>query len=464
MEQLFASLSARKRPEDVADRITSVLGGTLTGTERGWLERAARGSLRRQFLGYTSMLQDFARPVGLERQVARAQTLFESAYELNAADCSEPARVEAFLRRVCPEIRKTFGRSEFAYDRLTRAVRRSVGLEISRRKYNRKFRHLVRMEKSSRKLVREWKKYEFTRVGKSALATRITWSQFASCRNSACFIAYYVARCNLRSEFTVSGQQRPFDEIASMLFERCKRDPETNWFAIAHAYPAEQVLAHLTEEQRGLLLGVWFTLLRDIAEFLREIWSAAHFDPATMVVHRGDDSTTWNNTANAWNTARNHWLALVRALGCDSLLDELCPGTVLRLMAADVVAWHFQTGGRLSPDTAVWAALPLPWDVLSGRRVCGRELIEQACTRHGVDPIKHGWTGPRPTGHVSRYQPTPELVHGVVVASPELATVLKKAGWFSGKGSLASAEPHELHAQILFEHCKEKERCVDELN
>jgi hypothetical protein len=32
------------------------------------------------------------------------------------------------------------------------------------------------------------------------------------------------------------------------------------------------------------------------------------------------------------------------------------------------------------------------------------------------------------------FQPTPELVHGVTVSHPELASVLRKSGWFSGKG------------------------------
>ncbi|HEY6562817.1 MAG TPA: hypothetical protein VI072_36385 [Polyangiaceae bacterium] len=54
MEQLFASLSARQRPEDVADRILSVLGAQLSRTERALLERAARGALRRQMSAYAA--------------------------------------------------------------------------------------------------------------------------------------------------------------------------------------------------------------------------------------------------------------------------------------------------------------------------------------------------------------------------------------------------------------------------
>ena len=49
------------------------------------------------------------------------------------------------------------------------------------------------------------------------------------------FVAYYTARCNLRSEFTVSGQQRPFDEIAEVLLARCKRSETANWWAVAQS-------------------------------------------------------------------------------------------------------------------------------------------------------------------------------------------------------------------------------------
>ncbi len=51
---------------------------------------------------------------------------------------------------------------------------------------------------------------------------------------------------------------------------------------------------------------------------------------------------------------------------------------------------------------------------------------------HWRRPIKKGWIAPRPKGAPTPLRPTPELVHGVAVHSPELAGVLRKAGWFSG--------------------------------
>ena len=48
-------------------------------------------------------------------------------------------------------------------------------------------------------------------------------------------------------------------------------------------------------------------------------------------------------------------------------------------------------------------------------------------------PIEKGWIAQRPKGTPVAFTPTPELVHGVIVDDPELARVLRKAGWFSGK-------------------------------
>src|SRR5215510_13552239 len=267
MEALFETISRRRRPEDVAQMVLETLDDSLTLNERRVLDRAAAGSLKRSLAQFTSMMEDFARPVAPERQVRKAVELFSTAYSMTAADCADAEKVEAFIRHVSAEIGKTFGRSDFKSDRLNRPQRESAALDISRRRYNKLFRHLIRLERKVKTYVREQRKYEFTRIGKSSLAGRILWEDFSRDRDSACFIAYYVSRCNLRSEFTTSGQQRPYDKIADMLFERCKRRrDEANWWAIAHVFP-----------------------------------------------------------------------------------DSMCFGKVLRLMAADVVAWHRLSGGDLDP-------------------------------------------------------------------------------------------------------------------
>jgi hypothetical protein len=120
-------------------------------------------------------------------------------------------------------------------------------------------------------------------------------------------------------------------------------------------------------------------------------------------------------------------------MDADGLLDVICPGKVLRLMAADVAAWLRALGGGLEPDTAVWAELPPPWEVLSDRAVCTRSTVEETCRRLGVDPEKSGWTRARRGRTVAEFRPTPELVPGVTVCHPGPARFLRRLGAFSGK-------------------------------
>jgi hypothetical protein len=442
MRNLFEAINLRRRPEDVAQMILEILEGALTSEERRILDRAAAGSIKRSLMKFTSMMEDFARPVAPERQVRKAIELFSTAYAMTTEECADAVRVEAFICHISQEIQKTLDRSDFLHDRLNRLERESAGLDISKRRYNKLFRHLTRLERTLKTYSREQKKYEFTRIGKSNLAGRISWEEFSRDQNSACFIAYYVSRCNLRSEFTIFGQQRPYDEIADMLFARCKQDMnKANWWTIAYVFPDAFVLSQLTEGQKGQLLGIWLSILYDIASLLREVWEHSGINRETMIVRRGNDSSTWNNTANAWNKARTSWIALLQALGMNEELDSMCFGKVLRLMAADVAAWHQLSGGDLDPDTQVWSEIPLPWEVLSGETGCTKTMIEEVCRKHGVDPVKKGWTAP-PQKQVVEFRPTPELVHGVTVSNPLLAAAIKRAGWFSGKRAIPLPEDH----------------------
>jgi len=434
LELLFKSLDARMRPEDVAQHVLDLLGDTLTSKQRNELHKAARSSLRRGVWQFSSMLQDFVRPKGPLRQSRKARELFEAAGELKAADCADPQKVEAFIRQIGPEIRKSFGSNDFKADRLNREERKSAGLELSRRRYNKLFRLLQRLEHKLATLRRELTIREFTLIGKSGLTSQLSRKDFSSNHHSAAFIAYYTARCKLRSQFTIRGQERPFDTVAESLFDQCKQEPGTNWWAIAHVFPHDAVIAKLTEEQKGELLGRWFAVMQEVAKLLKTIWEENTFRRDSMVVKKGDDSSTWNNTASAWNRARSNWDCPALCLKMESLLDEILPGKVLRLMAADVAAWHRATGGDLDADTKVWSVLPLPWEVLSGQTTCTRSLIEDTCRHHHVDARKKGWVSPHPPRTAVEFKPTPELVHGVSVSSPALAAVLRKAKWFSGKG------------------------------
>jgi hypothetical protein len=432
-EELFDSLDRRFRPEDIAQLVLEELQPRLDRTERGILERAARGAIGRGGLGFSSMKDDFARPAGMSRQLGVAAELFPAVAPLPAKQHADPVALRDYLIAAERDIAKAFGASDFKKDRLNRKARHEAGLDLSKRQYNKRFRLAARMEGKRDRIDREWQKRLFVLVGKSRLASRLGWAEFAADSDSACFVSYYTARCHLRSEFTISGQQRPYDEIADMLFQRCRRSETANWWAIAQSFPDAEVTRRLTDEQKGRLLGEWFGLLEQVAELLREVWDRGGINRVTMVVRQGNDSSTWNNTASAWNKARESWISLLYAMEMDDLIEAQCPGKVMRLIAGDVAAWHRAADHAPDPDLAVWSELPLPWDVLSGAADCPRRLVEEACGRRSVDPIKSGWAAPRPGRAVAAFRPTPELVHGVTVGHPGLALWLRRAGFFSGK-------------------------------
>jgi hypothetical protein len=429
IEQLYDTLKARSRPEDIAEMILSLNSSGLSIVEKTLLEKAAAGSLKRNLSGYTSMMQTFATAIGAGKQVATAIEIFKLD-NIEAAGYDDYDQIEQFIQAVSPIIQKPVGQNDFKVDRFNKEQRKMRGLDLSKRNYNKKWRLLKRLEKKLLTFAREVRKNEFQQIAKHGLAHHLDLENFSKDIDSACFIAYYTARCNLRSQFTVAGQQRPFDEISEMLLARCTNN--SNWWAIAHVYTSGEVLSHLTDEQKGLLLGRWTSILQDIALLLEEIWKSSDINKETMIVKRGNDSTTWNNTAGAWNKGRDNWMNLLYGMGMEYVLDELCFGKVLRLMAADVAAWHQSIGGKLDPNTEVWNKLPLPWEVFAGKAVCTKQLVQQYCTLAGIDAEKTGWIAPRIHGVVD-FTPTPELVHGVAVSNPFLATVLKKHKYFSGK-------------------------------
>ncbi|HEY8895189.1 MAG TPA: hypothetical protein VIM79_10255 [Niastella sp.] len=431
IEQLYNTLHERRRPEDVANMVIELTADSLSAKERTVLEKTAKGSLKRNVYGYTAMLQTFAEATGAGKQITKAIEIFKLSIT-GKSDYNNAEEIEKFITLVSPIINKPVGQNNFKADRLNKEQRKASGLDISKRNYNKKWRLLKRIETKLQTFIRESRKVEFQKIGKHGLAHTISFKEFAADLNTACFIAYYNARCNLRSVFTNQGQERPFDEICEVLLRRCKED--ASWWAISHIYTSQEVLLKLTDEQKGILLGRWTTILQDIAALLDEVWNANNFNRETMVVKKGNDSTTWNNTAGAWNKARDNWMNLIYALGMDYILDELCFGKVLRLIAADVAYWHHITGSELDSNTNVWNKLPLPWEVFHGKKSCTKSMVIKYCREAEIDAEKSGWIAPRPHG-VVKFKPTPELVNGVIVSNPFLATVLKQHKYFSGKNA-----------------------------
>ncbi len=440
MSELHAHLHGRSRPEDVAECVLRAIGPELDARTKKLLTRAASGSYARTYEAYSSTASTFFHAVvHAEPQVAVARTLFGAAPltatlpVLSAVECRDATRLELFVREASALIHREFG----SRTKLDKRSRFALGLMKGHRWYGKRFRLLVRLEEKILRMVRADRRFDIVRISKSNLATQLDRDTFASDLASACFVAYYGSRMSVRSVFTNGSQDRPYDEIAEGLLAHCTaRTP--NYFAIAHALPDRKIVRHLSEEERGKLLAKAFDVLVDTADLLREVWGKSHIDRSTMIVRRGNDSSTWNESAGAWNKARESWISLLHALGMEALLERMLPGKVMRLMAADVAAWHRLSGGKVHPDTAVFAALPLPWDVLSGDATCSRALVISTCEAAGAQ--LEGWVGPRSERVAAPFRPTPELVHGVAVSSPALAKTLRKLGVFSGKPSSAAAQ------------------------
>lgn len=433
LSPLYTCVQTRPRPEDVAEVIIEVL--RPSGKLLSMLEKAAKHSHKRLGYTYSSMAEDFSRPVGMDTQVKVASELFR-VEPISAVDCLDPDKVEAFVRSVSGQIAKAFGQSDFKAHRLNRDQRKDAGVPSGHRAYNKRFRLLARMEERLTKLAWEQRKYLLTRVGKSAFAVQVPKDDLLADALTACFVAYQSARMSMRSVFTNGSQERAFDEVASALFAECKSNASTRWDVVAYVLPDQEVLARLTDEQKGALMGRTWNVLVDAADFLATCAKRDTLDLTNMIVGRGNDSSSWNQAAGGWNKAREHWINILHAMGSEGLLDELCPGKVLRLMAADVVRWHSHSKGGLDsalhPDTKVWRRLPRPWDVVQGVESCTRADVLAACAAEGVEP--GSWTGVRAGRKPVPFKPTPELVHGVAVSSPALAKALRKAGVFSGKG------------------------------
>lgn len=427
---LHAGLARRATPETVGAELKDLLELTLAERRLFPSRPSWWGS------SVSSMGDDWTKPTDLSKQLTVledlvAKTLPEIALSPGIILADDPLSIRTRLDVVMRVLGMRPGRTSFKGHRANRSERERMGLDMSRRRYDKLFRLVGRIDGYINELSDQQDLFYLTRFAKVGLGADIPLSRFLVSESSAAFAAYHVANLGRRSLFTSGPQARAFDEVAEMLLRRAEADPTTDWFVIAHTFPRADVLARLTLDERAELLDRATRVLAECAERLRKISASQGeaLDLTRMVVHRGNDSSTWNAVAGAWNKARDLWVACAWALDA-SIIEAYLPGKLLRLMAADVVyAMH---RGKLDPDTKVWGDLPRPWLVFSGQATCTRDLVIRACEKNGVDPEKSGWAKPRPRTEVAQVVATPESVHGVVVSHPFLADILRRSGWFSG--------------------------------
>lgn len=432
LSRLHATLGQRETPETVAIMVREAMPDLTRGSLGRRIQTMLKLATTTRF-GWSSMSTRFPHPMDAERQIDKARELALLFLDEHLPEGADAAALDVVAAELSRLIGRHAGKGRFDVDRLNREARHQTGLALSRRRYDKLFRLVGRLEDKARRMRRQEENLGLILVGKAALAPRLTVEDLACHLPSAAFVAYLAARMKLRSEFTIAGQQKPFDAFAADLLAICERDPNTSWWAVAHVFPRADVLSRLTDDQKGRLLGQWFDILQITAERLAEAQARTDIDLETLVVKRGNDSSTWNLLAGAFNRARDHWIALVEAMGAEALFDSLMPGKMLRLMAGDVAAWHRSTGSPIHPDTLVWRRLPHPWRVLNGDETCTRADIEAACAAEQIDPVRTGWSTARARTAIAAFRPTPELVHGVAIRNPYLAAYLRQAGAFSGK-------------------------------
>lgn len=420
LKRLYVSLSERWRPEDVAvivkhaDDLDPRIVKLLSPVCPRWRTSA--------------MPTQFEKPKDLSTFLRKAKELFPdiAAPSVNATE-SQIAGYVAFLSQ-------HLGLGSDFEHRLTRKQRFKHNARTlpyrGHRAYNKRARFVIRFSRRFARFQAFGELTEMARVAKVRLAHQIDRRQFLRDEYSAVLIAYITARLGVRSLFTWSRQMRAFDEVAEALFNLAEHHGKPAWFALAHVLPTPRVMQHLSDAQKGKMLGKWYEIMVRCCDLGESLFDNPSYNVERLVVKRGNDSSRWNELAGAFNKARDGWINSLYAIGAEALLETHAPPKWLRLMAADVVFMHSRYGsGGLEPDTAVWQDLPKPWKVVKNGARCDRQMIEDACARHGVKG--KGWIAPRGE-FVEDFTPTPELLHGVIVESAALGTLLKKQGYFAG--------------------------------
>ena len=423
--KLAEVLSGRVPPETALALVLDAFGDTFSPADRALVLPIASAR------AYRSEMPPVFDPVaGVFGPLATLCALTGVARPARAA-AADPAFVRGALDRARTGLGMSEGRADYKHDRLDRAARKAQGMWMSRRRYDKLFRLVGKIESETSEMADQSALFELGRFAKIGFAPRIDAARLVADPAAASFVAYYTANLARRSVFTAGKQARALDTVAARLLERC--GPESDWYSVAHVFPRADVLARLADAQRLALLDMTLAVMGDAAARLEACVARNSLDMVYMTVARGQDSSTWNALGGAWNRARDFWLALVWSTGNAAFADAFLPGKVMRLMAADVVAWHRSIGEGVHPDTLVWDRLPKPWDVVAGRATCTRAQVEAACAACGVDAAASGWAAPRARAQVVEWAPTPELVHGVAVDHPALAKFLRHIGVFSGK-------------------------------
>lgn len=302
----------------------------------------------------------------------------------------------------------------------------------SRNQFVKMLRFLNRFERKVDRAAENIRLRDAQQQSKSRLANRINGDLLDD--GTLSYVAYLAARANRRSLFMFGTQSKAFDTLSDELFKLIPEDGA--WEQVALVRPTRSIFNRLSSVQVAELMGLFHKEMVSHSERLGELYNAL---PSRMreemVMVQGVDSSRWNAYAGALNTMRSAWVAATISAGMEEVFDSYMPGKAPRLMAADL-AWGYRNqGSGLHPDTALFNALPYPWEVVQGQATLTRaQIIEKAEELKVTDYEKSGWVAPRSSIELELPSIEPYTVHGVIVADPHLGATLKRLGVFSGKG------------------------------
>ena len=426
IENLHQTLDRRATPEQVA-RIIRDSGIRWPAAVQVELHRVAAA---RPSWYVSSMSEDFERADDCAAQLAAVGRMF--GVDVSDVRPDDLPGIRALITELGKRLGGWMPGHDWKADRLNKAGRRSSCTVVARglaskRQYNRHVRVLRHLWDKAVRMGGMQRQRELVLTGRSGFASRITLDRFRADPAMACFVAYFTARKNVRRAFTLAGRENPVDQLAQGLLDAVLAGRGADWEMLAWVYPRPVVLARLTPRQLGVLLGDWHAVMAATAAELERAWPGDEsVNRMTMIVRRGMDSSTWNTMAQAYNAARAAWLGCVAASGALALLEPACPGKVMRLMAADLAWWHQSSGGDVEPNTVAWARLPLPWQVLQGTRRCTAADVRAACAQGRRGPRGQRLDGPAAGRHPGASSRRPQdLVHGIAVADPAWAAVLR---------------------------------------
>lgn len=312
---------------------------------------------------------------------------------------------------------------------MSAALRKELLPGVSVRLYRHGVRTVNHLAQRTAVFAEERAREENIAYAKSRLASAITFEEFSTSDLSSAFVAYYTARLNARTAFSIDPQERPMDTIAEALLKAALGSGDANFGMIAKVITRPSVLKNLSTQEKVDLLGGTFDAMVSAARLLD---AKADLKRHNMVVRAGDDSSSWNAASRAFNQARTGWLNIISALDLKDTTDLICPGKVSALIAGDVSYWHASSGSEVHADEAISKLLPPPWQVVLGQATCTSLMVRNACASVGVDPDATGWTAAYFQSEIEEATPTPARVHGVAVEDPILVKALRDGGFFSG--------------------------------